>query len=119
KELTEVDPTDIVVLYFLRDAEDLAPDSGNFALRTSELAVTLWIAYHRLFDRSGEASLVDHYRATYRPDAPAFLRIKDNRRTLPAGPGRIPQQEGEVAGPRDLPTSPPHQLLSGHDAGHP
>ena len=82
KELKETDPTDIVVLFFLRDAEDLPPDSGNFALRTSELAVTLWIAYHRLFDRSGEGSLVDHYREAYRPDAPGFLRMKEKLREL-------------------------------------
>jgi len=82
KELTEIDPTDIVVLFFLRDAEDLPPDSGNFALRTSELAVTLWIAYHRLLDRSGEAALVDHYRQAYRPDAPGFVRMKEKLKEL-------------------------------------
>jgi len=71
-ELTGVNPTDIVVHYFLRDAEDLPPGGGNVFLRHSELAVTLWIAFHRLFDKSGEQSLVDHYRAAYREDAPGF-----------------------------------------------
>ena len=41
--------------YFLRDAEELPPGGGNILLRNSELAVTLWIAYHRLFDKHGEA----------------------------------------------------------------
>jgi hypothetical protein len=72
RELSGLDPTDIVVHYFLRDAEDLPPGGGNIALRHSELAVTLWIAYHRLFDRLGERSLVEHYRAAYQPDAPGF-----------------------------------------------
>jgi lysophospholipase L1-like esterase len=72
KELAGLNPTDVVVHYFLRDAEDLPPGGGNIALRNSQTAVTLWIAYHRAFDRSGEASIVEHYRAAYRPDAPGF-----------------------------------------------
>jgi lysophospholipase L1-like esterase len=72
KELTDVQPTDIVVHYFLRDAEALPPGGGNWFLRHSELAVTLWIAFHRLFDRHGEQSLVAHYRAVYEPDAQGF-----------------------------------------------
>jgi lysophospholipase L1-like esterase len=76
KELTGVEPTDIVVHYFLRDAEDLPAGGANLVLRNSEVAVTLWIAFHRLFDRQGEASLVDHYRKTYEPEAPGFQRMK-------------------------------------------
>jgi hypothetical protein len=75
-ELEGLHPTDVVVHYFLRDAEDLPPGGGSILLRHSELAVTLWIAYHRLFDRSGERSLVDHYRAAYDPHASGFLRMQ-------------------------------------------
>lgn len=82
KELSGLDPTDIVVHYFLRDAEALPPGGGNIALRHSELAVTLWIAYHRLVDRSGEQSLVDHYRDAYRPDAPGFLTMQARLKAL-------------------------------------
>ncbi len=76
KELMGLKPTDIVVQYFLRDAEYLPPGGGNILLRNSELAVTLWIAYHRLFDREGEQSLLDHYRAVYRSDAPGFVEMQ-------------------------------------------
>ena len=72
KELSGLQPTDLVVHYFLRDAEDLEPGNGNAFLRHSELAVTMWIAYHRMFDRNGEQSLVDHYRKVYASDAPGF-----------------------------------------------
>jgi hypothetical protein len=82
KELTALDPTDIVVLYFLRDAEELPPGGGNALLRHSELAVTLWIAYHRLYDRAGEQALVDHYRNAYRPGAPGFLVMQSKLREL-------------------------------------
>lgn len=76
KELTGLKPTDIVVHYFLRDAEDLPPGGDNVVLRNSQLAVTLWIAYHRLFDKAGEQSLVDHYRTVYQPSSPGFVEMQ-------------------------------------------
>jgi hypothetical protein len=82
KELAGLHPTDIVVHYFLRDAEDLPPGGGNIVLRNSELAVTMWIAFHRLFDRSGERSLVDHYRAAYQEQAPGFLIMQAKLKEL-------------------------------------
>jgi lysophospholipase L1-like esterase len=82
KQMTELRPTDIIVQYFLRDAENLQIEPTNFLLRNSELAVTLWIAYHRLFDKSGENTLVEHYRAVYQPNAPGFLRTKAMLRML-------------------------------------
>ncbi len=75
KELTALHPTDIVVHYFLRDAEDLEAGNTNFLLRHSELAVTLWIAYHRLYDRSGEGALVEHYRNAYEPGSRGFAKM--------------------------------------------
>src|SRR5262249_22559845 len=42
-ELEGLQPSDIVVQYFLRDAEVLDPSGGNWLLRHSELAVTMWI----------------------------------------------------------------------------
>jgi lysophospholipase L1-like esterase len=67
-DLQGLDPSDIVVQYFLRDAEHLDPGGGNFFLRNSELAVTLWIAANRLSGKLGEKSLEDHYRAAYQED---------------------------------------------------
>ncbi len=82
KELSALNPTDIVVHYFLRDAEDLPAGGGNVALRHSELAVTLWIAFHRLFDKAGEQSLVEHYRRAYAPGAPGFLEMQTQLKAL-------------------------------------
>jgi lysophospholipase L1-like esterase len=82
KELTDLQPTDIVVQYFLRDAEALAPEQGNIILRNSQLAVTLWTAYHRLFDRSGETALLEHYQQAYRQDAQGFLVMREMLRKL-------------------------------------
>jgi lysophospholipase L1-like esterase len=76
KNLVDLKPTDIVVQYFLRDAEYLPPSDGNFVLRHSHLAVTLWIAAHRLFDKQGEQTLVDHYRQVYSPEAHGFTIMK-------------------------------------------
>jgi hypothetical protein len=82
KELSGLNPTDIVVHYFLRDAEDLPAGGGNAALRHSELAVTLWIAFHRLFDKAGEQSLVEHYRRAYEPGAPGFVEMQTQLKAL-------------------------------------
>jgi lysophospholipase L1-like esterase len=71
-----------VVQYFLRDAEDLPPGGGNYLLRESQVAVTMWIAYHRLFDKKGEETLVEHYRKAYRPDARGFRVMKTKLREL-------------------------------------
>jgi lysophospholipase L1-like esterase len=76
--LTALAPTDIIVHYFLRDAETLDAGGGNFMLQHSELAVTLWIAANRVLGVSGEKSLVDHYKAVYDPQAPGFLKMEQS-----------------------------------------
>ncbi len=75
RRLTQVQPTDIMVHYFLRDAEVLPPGGGNILLRNSELAVTLWEAMHRQFDPTGEANLEAHYRNVYRTDAEGYREM--------------------------------------------
>ena len=82
KELSGLNPTDIVVQYFLRDAEDLDPGGGNLLLRHSEFAVTLWIAYHRLFDKSGEHVLENHYRQVYDPNRRGFVIMREKLKEL-------------------------------------
>jgi lysophospholipase L1-like esterase len=80
--LEPTQPTDIVVHYFLRDAEMLEPEHGNWLLRNSELAVTLWTVTHQYLEPQGEASLVDHYRAVYQQDAPGFIAARAALRRL-------------------------------------
>jgi len=75
--LRSLKPTDIVVQYFLRDAEEIDPGGGNFLLRNSQLAVTLWIAYSRLFGETGEGSLIDHYRRIYAPDSRSYAKATE------------------------------------------
>ena len=76
KQLTGLNPSDIVVQYFMRDAEDLPSSRGNIFMRNSELAVTLWIAYHRLLDRFGDGDLVERYRKVYDPGQPGFVMME-------------------------------------------
>ncbi len=83
-ELKGLAPSDIVVHYFLRDAEALDAGGGNFLLRHSELAVTLWIAANRLVNRTGEQSVVDHYGNVYKPDSPGYLAMQASLRRLAA-----------------------------------
>jgi lysophospholipase L1-like esterase len=81
-QLRELNPTDIVVQYFVRDAEQLDASSGNALLRNSELAVTLWIAASRLREKLGESSLTQHYADVYREDQPGFVEMKSSLRKL-------------------------------------
>jgi lysophospholipase L1-like esterase len=83
-ELKGLAPTDIVVHYFLRDAESLDAGGGNLLLRHSELAVTLWIAANRLLNRTGEQSLIDHYGNVYKPESPGYMAMQDSLRRLAA-----------------------------------
>ena len=76
RRLTALEPTDILVHYFLRDAEVLEPGSGNWFLRNSELALTLWQVSNKLFGSTGEKSITDHYRAIYAPDYPGLGTVK-------------------------------------------
>lgn len=81
-ELKDTNPTDIVVQYFLRDAEKLEPTEGNLLLRHSELAVALWIAGSRLFGKIGAQSLTDYYKSVYRPEAPGFVEMQESLKRL-------------------------------------
>jgi lysophospholipase L1-like esterase len=71
-ELRVLKPTDIVVQYFVNDAEVLKAGGGNLLLRNSQLAVTMWIVGQRLFNSGTEDSLVEHYRSVYRPDSAGY-----------------------------------------------
>jgi lysophospholipase L1-like esterase len=71
-QLTHLAPDTIVVQYFVNDAEVLEFSPGNWFLRNSQLAVTLWIAYNRIFSSSGELGLLDHYKAVYDPNSQGY-----------------------------------------------
>jgi lysophospholipase L1-like esterase len=70
-QLADLQPTDILVDYFLRDAETLDAGGGNLLLRNSELAAMLWITLSRYFG-AGSEDLVHHYARIYQPDAPGY-----------------------------------------------
>jgi len=78
-QLKDLQPTDIVVHYFLRDAESLDAGGGDWLLRNSELAMTMWIAWTRVQARFGESDIDTHYRSVYRPDTPGY---RDMERAL-------------------------------------
>jgi lysophospholipase L1-like esterase len=76
-------PTDIVVNYFVNDAEVLKAGGGNVLLRNSQLAVTVWnIVQVRM--NSGANSLVDHYKAVYAEGAPGYKAMVDSMKQLAA-----------------------------------
>ena len=84
KQLTELQPTDIVVQYFLRDAEDLQPSQENPLLSNSQLALTLWILKQRTFGKSGDQTISDHYQKVYEPNSPGLIKMEDSLKKLSA-----------------------------------
>jgi lysophospholipase L1-like esterase len=84
RDLEGLQPTDIVVHYFLRDAETLEPGGGNILLRHSQLAVTVWAAIQNLTAPSGEKVLTDHYRSVYAEDQPGYAAMKEELAKLAA-----------------------------------
>jgi lysophospholipase L1-like esterase len=76
RRLADLDPTDIVVHFFLRDAETLDAGRDNWLLRNSELAATTWIAFSRYLGQASEKTLEEHYRDAYRPDAQGYRDMR-------------------------------------------
>ena len=84
QDLTVLKPTDIVVQYFLRDAEDLQPSNENYLLSNSQLALTLWILQQRTFAPKGKGSLEMHYKDVYQDSSPGFLKMQKSLKKLAA-----------------------------------
>lgn len=74
--LAELQPTELLILSFVRDGEPLEQGGGNMVLRNSQLAVTIWIAANRLLGSAGEGSLVEHYRRIYASNSPSLGLMK-------------------------------------------
>jgi len=80
--LKDIEPTDIVLQYFINDAETLNPGRGNFFLQNYQLAVTLYILYNRLFFSSGEDTLIQHYKKVYNENASGFIAMRKSLKRL-------------------------------------
>ncbi len=80
--LSDLRPNDIVVHYFLRDAEELKPAKANILLKNSQLALTLWLAYNRTFRSTGEESIIDHYRKVYDVRSAGYIDMRNNLKRL-------------------------------------
>jgi lysophospholipase L1-like esterase len=74
--LTPLRPNDILYLAFVRDGEPLDDGAGNWLLRHSELAVTLWIAGNRIFGATGLSNLVAHYQQVYARQSPGLAVMR-------------------------------------------
>ncbi len=72
-----VKPTDIVVHFFLRDAEALEQSrQGNWLLRNSQFAAIAWMAFQHKIGAVGSKNLINHYQDVFEEHAPGFLAMK-------------------------------------------
>ena len=81
QKFTDLRPTDIVVHYFINDAEILPLGGGNIFLRNSQLAVTLWIAFQRI-RATGSKGLVEHYSEVYDPNSDGYVKMSKSLEKL-------------------------------------
>lgn len=82
--LTDLEPTDIVVHYFVSDAEELGEGHDNPLLRNSQLAATAWMGFMRLNNKFKETSLEQYYRAISDPGAPGHKAMVAGLKDLAA-----------------------------------
>ena len=76
KKLKSIGASDIVIHYFINDAEDLNSGRSNWLLKNSQLAATMWIAIKKLSFSSKKTSLVDYYKNVYKNDSEGFKKMK-------------------------------------------
>lgn len=117
-KLSALEPTDIVVHYFINDAEVLEPGGGNVFLRHSQLAVTLWIATNRVLHRGDETNLVTHYKQVYEPEAEGFQAMQASLARLrdyaaENGVRVYLAMTPDVQNLEDYPFADIHQLMAG------
>ncbi len=74
----ELKPTDIVVNYYLNDAEVLEQGGGNILIRNSEIAITFWILINRFLTKNNENYLLEHYKTIYKSDYKGFREMKSS-----------------------------------------
>lgn len=82
--LKDLEPTDIVVHYFINDAEELKAGGGNILLRNSQLAVTLWSIIQLKIAVAKGVSLENHYKSTYKPDFTGYMEMRKALKRLSA-----------------------------------
>jgi len=76
KRLRYLKPDIVVVHYFVNDAEMLKSGGGNFILRHSQLAVTLYHAFRMIFNASRSMEdLISHYRSVYAENSAGLKKM--------------------------------------------
>lgn len=75
-KLTDIAPTDIVVHYFINDAEVLEQGGGNVLLRNSQLAAIFWAYIMKMKANSTSGSLEAHYKSVYDHSSKGYIEMK-------------------------------------------
>lgn len=73
--LSGIKPETIIIQYFINDAEKLVINQGNFFLKNSQLAVTLWSVYQKTKASLEGVSLEEYYKQVYKEDSQGFIEM--------------------------------------------
>lgn len=71
-KLTVLNPTDIVLQYFINDTEVLSPSQSNWLIRHSQFAITLWQILNRVIKKNTEQDTLTYYKRLYQKNAPGY-----------------------------------------------
>ena len=77
KKLTVLNPTDIVLHYFINDTEVLSPVQANWFIRHSQFAVTLWQILNRVIKKNIELNTLSYYKGLYQKNAPGYEAMRN------------------------------------------
>ena len=75
--LSGIKPETIIIQYFINDAEKLVINQGNFFLKNSQLAVTLWSVYQKTKASLEGVSLEEYYKQVYKEDSQGFIEMQN------------------------------------------
>ncbi len=75
--LSVLKPKTIIIQYFINDAEKLSINKGNFLLKNSQLAVTLWSVYQKTKASFEGVSLEEYYKQVYKQDSQGFIEMQN------------------------------------------
>lgn len=76
KKLHVLQPTDIIINYALNDSEILHDTPGNWFLKNSEIAVSLWNLYNRVY--YANFSLENYYETLYDKNFEGYQRMLES-----------------------------------------
>jgi hypothetical protein len=73
-----IKPTDVIVFYYLRDAENLDAGSDSPLIKNSQVLTLILSTYKKMKGVLNNVTLNKHFDDVYKEDAPGFIKMKNS-----------------------------------------